>query len=342
MVNMLQASLFLLAPAWFVLIRRSLVVLLRDLRPVLKSFTDTTHNCAKKIERDRKRMARLVVGLCCAGPLIGVSVILALAPLDKEDNPESEWFDSRVYIGLQGAAIAFVFVSFLLIVQLALLFAVVQIYIFRFHYLFSALSQRTHDQDSVLIAELSLETPLKERRLLATAPSASAESSPLLRDEKVSYILRPYGPSGSEEAQNAQLIDSHPQLDTFLRVYRAIKEEAMLHAKSFSIPLVIFLVAYFFVFCVTVLTTIKSVIGNRDKSQSLPLNIVWLILALAYINLNLLPIISINSAWPRLMARPQALLTSWNAQERLILHAYFIEHPLVFPVLGLTFTWNKV
>ena len=72
MVNMLQASLFLLAPAWFVLIRRSLVVLLRDLRPVLKSFTDTTHNCAKKIERDRKRMARLVVGLCCAGPLIGL------------------------------------------------------------------------------------------------------------------------------------------------------------------------------------------------------------------------------------------------------------------------------
>ena len=336
-INLVQASLFWGAFVWFVLIRRSLSVLLRDLRPVLRRFVDAEHNSALKINRDRKRMTYLVGGLCCVGPAIGICIIIFFYTLDQA------WINdhnSRPYIGVQGAAVTFFFVSFILKVQLSLLFAVAKLYIFRFHYLFSALSQRTHDNDSVLLAELSLETPLMERRLLATAPSSS-ESSPL-SEGKVAYTLRPYGPSSSREAETAQLIDSHPQLNTFLRVYRAIKEEAALHAKSFSIPLMLFLIVYFFVFLLSVVTIIRDMITSREKSQPIRLEVVWVMLALGYIFVNLLPIISINSTWPRLMARPQAMLTLWNAQERLILHAYFTEHPLVFPVLGLTFTWNKV
>lgn len=104
----------------------------------------------------------------------------------------------------------------------------------------------------------------------------------------------------------------------------------------------LFLIVYFFVFLLSVVTIIRDMITSREKSQPIRLELAWVMLALGYIFVNLLPIISINSTWPRLMARPQAMLTLWNAQERLILHAYFTEHPLVFPVLGLTFTWNKV
>ena len=34
--------------------------------------------------------------------------------------------------------------------------------------------------------------------------------------------------------------------------------------------------------------------------------------------------------------------SQWKEHERLVLSAYFTEYPLLFPVLGMTFTWNKV
>jgi hypothetical protein len=79
-----------------------------------------------------------------------------------------------------------------------------------------------------------------------------------------------------------------------------------------------------------------------QQGKPIPLEVLYIFLALAYLVLNLVPIISINSTWRRLLQKPEANLSQWDAQDRLILSAYFTEHPLVFPVLGITLGWNNV
>lgn len=58
--------------------------------------------------------------------------------------------------------------------------------------------------------------------------------------------------------------------------------------------------------------------------------------------LNLVPVIQINSTWSGLVSNVGHSYDRWGPQERVVLSNFFSQHPLVFPVLGLTFTWGKV
>ena len=340
--NMVIGCLFWVALLWVFLIRRSLAEVLLDLRPVLRCAVNPVHNSRAKIDRDRTHMSRLVVLFGGAGPLI----IICLTVYFLSDFPPAFASDvglTHLFYGILSGFLAFFIVSFLLTLQLALLFAVARLYIFRLHYLYSALLQHNDDEENVLAAELCCDTPSEARRLLEKAPPRE-EVSPL-HDGVVPFTQRHIAPSSSSSsgggARSERLLDES-QLDTFLRVYRAIKEEAAKHALIWSKPLIVFLIAYFFVFAFTVVTIIRDMINGSSKGQPIRLEVIYVFLSLLYVIVNLTPIISINSTWPRLMGKPEAMLSKWSPQERLILNAYFTENPIVFPVLGIAFSWGQV
>ena len=336
--NAAVCSLYLVTLLSFDLMRRSLATILKDMSPTVCNFSDPRHNDKKRIKRDLDRMTFLVALLGCSGPLIIASTIAYFAHL----YPPTIGGDNRTFTGVVVSLCCFFFVSFLLMIQLALLFALAKLYIFRLRYLFSALLQNHTDGEDVLTEELKQDALIAGRRLLARAPSLE-DPSPL-HEGVVPYTLRPFAPSSDavETYDGAPLNDAESRLDTFLRVYRAIKEEAERHALGWSVPIIAFLIAYFFVFLLTVVSVIRDMVNGGNKGEPIKLEVIFTLLALGYITVNLAPIISINSAWPRLLAKPQASLSKWSPQQRLILKAYFTEHPMVFPVLGLTFTWNKV
>ena len=339
--NAAVCSLYLVALLSFDLMRRSLATILKDLSPAVCNFSNPHHNDRIMIMRDLGSMTRLVFLFGFSGPLIILSTIAYAIHLYRPSSEGSEG-DYRTFTGVIGSLCCFFFASFLLMVQLALLFAVAKLYIFRLRYLFSALLQNYSDGEDVLARELKQDTPPAERRLLAKAPSIK-DPSPL-HEGAVPYTLRPFAPSSDavENFDDAPLNDEEHRLDAFLRVYRAMKEEAESHAVSWSVPIIAFLIAYFFVFLLSVVSVIRDMVSGGSEGKPIKLEVIFTLLALGYITVNLAPIISINSTWPKLLAKPQASLSKWSPQQRLILKAYFTEHPMVFPVMGLTFTWTKI
>ena len=359
LINMVCATLFLGALLWFVLLRRTLALVLYDLDPVIRCFSTEEHNPMAKIVRDRVRMAAAVVSMGLGFPAIAVAAaVYWFGTVSFDFSKESE---NRIYVAVLVAFVGFFFACLILAVQLMLLFAVAQLYIFRLRYLFSALL--LNDQE-MFKRELNALTPRKERMLLAEAPTtkpraAAAVCSVLslafatpMTSVTTPYTLRPYDPGSALQAQGGgglndsdtpSQLDETLQVDTFLRVYRSIKEEAVVHAQSWSVPILLFVLAYSFVFLVSVVSIIRGMVQNGIRQgEPIRLEVLYVFLALGYIILNLVPIISINSTWPRLLAKPEANFSRWRPQQRLILSAYFTEHPFVFPVLGVALGWNNV
>lgn len=371
-LNVTIATLFLVALLWFVLIRRTLARVLHDLAPVLRCFGQAEHNPLRTIQRDRARMAAVVLAMGLGIPSIVVAAAVYWFRINTYNTAIAGSY--RVYVGVLVGFVGFFFASLILAVQLVLLFAVAQLYIFRLRYLFSAMLL---NHQELFEKELCALTPPDQRRLLAEAPAARPRqeaalcsvffrsSTPPMAPE-TPYTLRPYsrgaaapaqgaaGPGGSgADAQQQQqppalgasgeTVARARRLDVFLRVYRSIAEEAAVHAQSWSIPILFFVVAYAFFFVIAAVTILRDLVQTGfQQGKPIPLEVLYIFLALAYLVLNLVPIISINSTWRRLLQKPEANLSQWDAQDRLILSAYFTEHPLVFPVLGIKLGWNNV
>lgn len=337
-VNLVVGGLFIIGFVWFVLVRRNLRTVLTDLAPVVRSIVDLKHNAAARLERDRARLRCIVLGLAFTFPAVVAALYIFFQTTlrAKINTTAADCGGDRELIGITISFIAFFPCVLIMAGQLALLFAVAQLYTFRLRFLFSVMLQNDR---ALVAAELSAATPAADRRLLAAAPTD--EASPLA-EGSAAYIHRPFAAAACAEGGAHDGALTAGDVDKFLRVYRAVREEAARHAKSWSVPLVIFIVVYFFIFCLTVVAIIRDMVRNGSKGQSLSIEIIYVFLTLAYIVFNLVPIISINSTWPRLLDKPEASLGRWEPQERLVLDAYFTKYPLVFPVLGLAFNWNKV
>lgn len=155
------------------------------------------------------------------------------------------------------------------------------------------------NDQKTLLAELDESTPSSERNLLAVAPATKQLASP-------SYTEKPF--TLLQAAPDvAALADSADQkaLDNFLCVYRSMKEETAKHAKSWSTPIIMFLVAYAFVFVLTVVKVIRDMVVSGVVAVRL--EVIYVFLALLYIILNLTPVRIIEAS----CARPNTLtLTS--------------------------------
>lgn len=136
-------------------------------------------------------------------------------------------------------------------------------------------------------------------------------------------------------------------LDNFILVYRAVREEANRHAFYWSLPIIVFLAGYAVVFSTLVWAVIQDMARGADASRNqgplgVKLEFVYSSLALFFLILNLVPVITINGKWPALLKRVGHTWERWSPVERVALCTYFEQHPLAFPVMGLTFTWGKV
>ncbi len=272
---MVQGGLFLLALAWFFLIRRTLSEMITDLQPVLRSFVDTTINSERRIVRDRGHLTMIVRVFTIGFPsgVIFLTIYFTQVLAIGWDTTSS------LYRGIMAAFGGFLVVSFMLAAQLSLLFAVARLYTFRMRFLFSAMLQ---DDQTTLLAELDECTPSSDRKLLAVAPAFKQQAAP-------SYTEVPFTvPQAAPDGAATSTLINQKRLDTFLSVYRSIREEAAKHAKSWETPIILFLVAYFFVFVLTVVTLIREMIVSGVGT--LRLEVIYVFLALIYIVLNLAPV----------------------------------------------------
>ena len=336
--NLFIAGLFLIAFVWYALLRRNIRTVFADLAPAVRLITDPKHNAGARIERDRARMNYLVLALSVGFPATVLGVCIYFNRLHNFTANQRAFIlssscDDRVLFGIEMSFLIFFIAVVIPAVQLALLYCVAQLYAFRLRLLFAIMLKQ---DKPVIDAELSADTPRENRKLLAAPPE---EKSSPLSDGPTPYILGPLAAAGSTE-NCGHCGQSAVEVDKFLRVYRSIKDEATKHAVSWSVPLALFICAYFFIFCLTVVSIIRDMV--RGVGNHISIEIIYVFIALVYIVLNLVPIIQINSTWTRLLEKPEASLSAWAPEHRLVLNAYFTQHPLVFPVLGLTIDWNKV
>jgi hypothetical protein len=297
-----------------------------------------THNSTKLIEREKSCTNVVSVVLLLIGPIS----VWSLFGYFNATKSSSETYGlstaciNRTPTMIAVSFISFFFCSFLITLQLLLLFVASRVYLFRAQLLFSAMLLNEGD-GGLVDTELTANTTPAKRALLAKAPHRTA--SPLAT-AAMPYIHRPFTPSSvNVESTHLRL----NRVDKYLTVYRCIVDEAASHAKSWGVPIAIFLVVYVFVFFITCVALMRSMISNPSgNGQPIRLEIVYAFLTIAYIVVTLVPIIAINSTWTRHMAKPEAMMSRWSHEERIVLSAYFTQHPLLFPVLGVTVTWNKV
>ena len=253
--NFAIACLFLVALLCFFFLRAALFFTLDALRPLLEQFEpregSVAYNTKKSFNADSAFFRNLVATLFTAFPLgvIGIWVFLFQSP---GQLIATEACFRRVYIGVQVSFAVFFFTTFLLALQVTLLFAVCRLYIFRCKVLYAALVR--NDQE-LLRRELSTDTPVSARILLAAPPKGPG---PVPQGDG-GYISHP----PLEQTEAAQ-----QDLDRFLLVYRSIAEEAKRHALLWSAPIITFLVGYSFVFFVTLLSIIKTIVAGTCECVS--------------------------------------------------------------------------
>ena len=196
--------------------------------------------------------------------------------------------------------------------------------------------------------ELAADSQLRSRALLARPqpslpPAASAPrwcfpstSSPLDSDTVV--VVNPLAPGDSQ-------VDVH-KIDQYLCVYSAVRLELVAHAKRWQTPALIYVAGAALLFASLALGSIKALVNG-----TMPAFDIWfagLLGLLLLLVLNLLPAVSLNSFWPQLLATHStnlaeaSLWRKWSPSERIVLSSYFLTHPLVFPIGGITFTWGGV
>ena len=231
--------------------------------------------------------------------------------------------DFRLNLGIFLVFFPFFGAVFIAAVQVLLIALLSRLYVFRFKVLYAAL---VRNDQALLLRELRPCTLKNDRLLLASAPKLLPPAAP-----GASYV------SASPTPRNA--VNEH--LDNFLLTYRSIQEECERHAKLWSAPIVLFIAIYTLVFASSVWALLQNV-ARGTAQGAIRVEIVYCFLALIYLLLNLIPVIAINSKWPALLARLDHTWERWSPAERTVLSAYFERHPLVFPVMGLTFTWGKV
>jgi hypothetical protein len=331
-MNLTIASLFLVAIPCYFSLRAALASMLSALRPLVENFKpragQEAYNTKKRYETDMCFLRRLIFALFTVFPSAVVFMWLRLGPLFPPDWNSPAGCTHRLHIGINVSFLMFFFTALLMAAQVTLLFTLCRLYIFRIKVLHIAMER--NDQD-LLKRELSMDTPAEDRILFAKPPAA--HNPTLLLNDDLGYL--------GHSPQAPQANNPNENINNFLAVYRSIKQEAKDQSLLWSAPIALFLLAYGFVFFTTVLGIIKQMIaGTYDKDSPLDFGILYLFLALAYVVLTLVPVIFINSKWPNLLSKTR--LENWRPQERTLLSAYFLEHPLVFPLLGLTFTWSKV
>ena len=225
-------------------------------------------------------------------------------------------------------------VSTILSAQLILLFLVGRLYAFRIKVLYTAMA---YNDQALLARELSPDTPASDRVLLASAP----ELLPLA-PQGAGYVGGSPALLGAAAACSTA---SGTALDNFILVYRAVREEASRHAFYWSLPIIVFIAGYSVVFSTMVWAVIQDMARGAAPAKGalgVRLEIVYAFLALFFLVLNLVPVITINGKWQALLKRVGHTWERWTPVERVALCTYFEQHPLVFPVMGLTFTWGKV
>jgi hypothetical protein len=306
--------------------------MLKDLSPILRVYGDTTtHPSPPRYNEYRLTYPAIICAVLLPSMVVYVACYFTQVEAARWWNDKNDLSAVTTNKGLSVVFTVFVLLAFLLALQLVALMSLAHLYTFRLRLLLDILQRKDID---VCERECSDSTPVGERALLVTAPSHKDPFS-----GTSSSLLIPTSP----RAPHTESGSTHSHLELFLRVYRAIQEETSSHALVWSAPLILFIASFSYIFVNIVLSVIRDMAKNGVSSKNVSaLPIIYLILALAYLCLNLVPVININSAWPGLMASASVTWIHWSPQERTVLQAYFTEHPVVFPVLFLTFTWRKV
>jgi hypothetical protein len=302
-------------------------------------------NTKQRYERDRQYLAKatyilapllpfLIFSMACYSytSLVGAG-IPALPWNHPAPNDENEC-GTRLSYAFFFNFIVFAALSTILSVQLVILRLVGRLYAFRIKVLYTAM---VHNDQALLLRELSPDTPATDRVLLKCSPKL--------------LPLAPHGAGyvgGSPARLGASSVCSTVSgtaLDNFILVYRAVREEASRHAFYWSLPIISFIAGYALVFSTMVWAVIQDTVRNTTTAKGalgVRIEIVYAFLALSFLVLNLVPVININGKWQALLKRVGHTWESWSPVERVALCTYFEQHPLVFPVIGLTFTWGKV
>ena len=336
--NLGVGFLYLVAFACFLLLRANVRAVFADLGPTLRLMVDLEHNAGERLERDRLRTRNEVAALAVTFPATVLAIWACFTPAMTERQRVQGFSgdcSDRSFLGTHITFLSFFCVVFIAAAQMALLFAIARIYVFRLRILMAMLVQMDM---AAAAAELSGHTPWAERKLLAEPPHSKAGAG---AREHTPYIFRTLAaPRRVEPGPESSAAGVGGAADQALRIYTAIREEASRHASVWSAPIIVFGVAYLFLFALTLVSIIRDIV--QSKSQPVSVAVVYLFLALAYITVNLVPIITINSAWSRLLAKPELSLRAWPSEDRLLLTTHFSHNPMLFPILGLTFDWKKV
>ena len=340
-VNCLFGTMFAIPFAGFFILRFALYTTLHALRPIILHFEprdapQPAINTKRRFLRDVKTLTRLTVCLATCFPLVVCVLAFYLYGVPPtlqvpwNLSPGNTLCDYRFAFGIFLLFFPFFGAVFIAAVQVLLIVLLSRLYVFRFKVLYAAL---VRNDQALLLRELSPSTLESDRLLFASAPKLLPHAAP-----GAGYVSASPTPRSVASASGA----SSEHLDNFLLAYRAIQEECGRQAKLWSAPIVLFIITYAFVFATSVWALIQEVVRGTARQGALRIEIVYCFLALVFLLLNLMPVIAINSKWPALLARLDHTWEHWSPAERTVLSTYFERHPLVFPVMGLTFTWGKV
>ena len=195
--------------------------------------------------------------------------------------------------------------------------------------------------------ELLPSTPLRLRRVLSIAPPPE----PLPTNAAPATAPAP-APAGWEEgaqqhhtaltSSSAVPHPGHPaeaggDLHDFSLLYAAVRQETEAFAGAWSAPLALFLLGYAAIFLSFSINVLRSLIKGTDVDYPA---IAYIVGFLAFVLLNMAPVITINGQWGALLRVTN--WSRWSPQERMVLAQQFAEEPTAFPVLGLTLTWGKI
>jgi len=213
------------------------------------------------------------------------------------------------------------------------------------------------DRDmGVIGGEVAADAPLQARTLLARPPSSAPPAASASRWRSLCarrdnsalvsvVVLNPLAPLDASLAPPDVLAGAH-DIDKFICLYNAVRLELAAHAKRWQVPALLYAAAALLIFASLAQGSVRSLING-----AMPPFDIWfagLLGLLLLLVLNMMPAVSLNSCWSRLIEThctdlaAAALWAKWQPSERLVLSSYFSANPLVFPIGGITFTWGRV
>lgn len=329
---------FAVAPI-FLFLRFSVGRSLQELAPLITAFADPSINSENRMRRDRYRFNCIFICFVTLLP----STIIVFACYCAQVLYKSWWCaqpstESESCVFSLSFSVAFaclILITFLLALQVIFMYTLRILLVFQLRLLRELLEKKDMCQ---IRAELSSDTPSAKRWLLASAPKNKKSAFYTGRTPREID-------SSSTQDQDTTRPEDIPvsDMDEFLRLYRAVSEGAATLGSRWSFPLGVFIFVYAYLFVVVMLSQIKNIAKvGFDQSAPIDIGFLYVILAFLYVLFSFLPVITINSTWRRLINNADMSWHKWSAQDRIVLSAYFTEHPVVFPVLFLTITWERV